>query len=69
MTLFEYYMVTDFGNRIIHFRGRKGQWYRDHILDLFNAYKDERIKEIKETDTDVYIELYTREELINGNDI
>ena len=69
MTLKEYYISTRLENRVIHFRGRKGMFYQDHMIDLFRAYKDERIKSIKETDTDVYIELYTREELMNGNDI
>ena len=63
MTLAEYFVNSAMGNRTIHLQGSKGNWYQDHMLDLFAAYKDEQIDETRtlESDTDVYIELKRRD--------
>lgn len=62
MTLFEFYLQTDFKNKVVHMRGRKGHFYQDHMIDLFTAYSEEEVNEALtlETETDIYIELYPR---------
>lgn len=63
MTLAEYFISSAMGNRTIHLQGSKGNWYQDHMIDLFEAYKNEQIDETKtlENDTDVWIELVRRD--------
>lgn len=66
MTLFKYFVETDFGNKTIHMKGRKGCWYQDHMIDLFAAYKDDEVNEALtfEGDDDIYIELVPRTKLL-----
>lgn len=62
MTLGKYYYTKDFGNKVVHFRGKRGRIYQDHMLEAFVAYKDEEVNEelTFENDTDIYIELVPR---------
>ena len=62
MTLGEYYYKTDFKNRLIHLKGKRGRCYQKHMIDTFRAYRNERVNEelTQMTADHCYIELYTR---------
>ena len=65
MTVRDFYFATDFGNRTVHLKGKRGCFYQDHMLAAFAAYADETIDEAltHETETDVYIVLVPRKAL------
>lgn len=64
MKLREYYMNTEFGNRTVHLKGKRGCFFQDHMLAAFAAYADEEVgNNTHETDTDIYIELVPRKSL------
>jgi len=75
VTLREYYFTTDFGNRTVHLKGKRGCFYQDHMLDAFAAYANEEVNEAMtfEDKEDVYIELIPRKLSLrrrkNGNAI
>ena len=62
MTLGEYYYEKDFGNKVVHIKGKRGRFYQDHMLATFAAFRNEVIDEERthETETDIYVELVPR---------
>jgi hypothetical protein len=62
VTLRDYYFATDFGNRTVHLKGKRGCFYQDHMLDAFAAYANEEVDDnlTYETEEDIYIELVPR---------
>lgn len=62
MTVRDYYFATDFGNKTVHLKGKRGCFYQDHMLAAFAAYADEEVNEDKtrETESDIFIELIPR---------
>lgn len=62
MTLGEFYYKTDFKNRLIHLKGKRGRCYQKHMIDTFHAYRNEQVNEelTLMTAEHCYIELFNR---------
>lgn len=62
MTVHEWWMNSALGNKVIHLSGSRGRWYQDHMLSLFQSYRNEELDESRcfEDANNIFLELKRR---------
>lgn len=55
-------MSSPLGNKVIHLNGARGRWYQDHMLTLFQSYRNEELDDARcfEDADNIYLELKRR---------